>query len=65
MRPCFSFRLSPLRPLRLAGGFETQQVKQMLQDWNQRFPGSNDSMFAALGNIAPSCSWIVHFNFST
>jgi tRNA 2-thiocytidine biosynthesis protein TtcA len=40
----------PLRPMRLAGRFETSnRSRQMLQDWNQRFPGSNDSMFAALG----------------
>jgi tRNA 2-thiocytidine biosynthesis protein TtcA len=31
-----------------------KQVKVLLRDWNERFPGSNDSMFAALGNIAPS-----------
>jgi len=47
----------PIIPCDLCGSQEDlkrQQVKQMLQDWNQRFPGSNDSMFAALGNIAPS-----------
>lgn len=47
----------PIIPCDLCGSQEDlkrKQVKQMLQDWNQRFPGSNDSMFAALGNIAPS-----------
>lgn len=46
----------PIIPCDLCGSQEDlkrKQVKQMLQDWNQRFPGSNDSMFAALGNIAP------------
>ena len=50
-------RQFPLIPCDLCGSQEDlkrKQVKQMLQDWNQRFPGSNDSMFAALGNIAPS-----------
>ena len=47
----------PIIPCDLCGSQEDlkrKQVKQMLQEWNQRFPGSNDSMFAALGNIAPS-----------
>jgi tRNA 2-thiocytidine biosynthesis protein TtcA len=26
----------------------------MLADWDRRFPGSNDSLFAALSNVAPS-----------
>ena len=46
----------PIIPCDLCGSQEDlkrKQVKQMLQDWNQRFPGCNDSMFAALGNIAP------------
>lgn len=50
-------RQFPIIPCDLCGSQEDlkrKQVKQMLQDWNQRFPGSNDSMFAALGNIAPS-----------
>lgn len=24
----------------------------LLREWNERFPGSNDSMFAALSNVA-------------
>lgn len=47
----------PIIPCDLCGSQEDlkrKQVKQMLQEWNQRFPGSNDSMFAALSNIAPS-----------
>lgn len=52
-----ALRQFPIIPCDLCGSQEDlkrKQVKQMLQDWNQRFPGSNDSMFAALGNIAPS-----------
>ena len=47
----------PIIPCDLCGSQEDlkrKQVKTLLQDWDQRFPGSNDSMFAALGNIAPS-----------
>jgi tRNA 2-thiocytidine biosynthesis protein TtcA len=52
-----ALRQFPIIPCDLCGSQEDlkrKQVKQMLQEWNQRFPGSNDSMFAALGNIAPS-----------
>ena len=47
----------PIIPCDLCGSqddLKRKQVKAILQDWDQRFPGSNDSMFAALGNIAPS-----------
>ena len=47
----------PIIPCDLCGSQEDlkrKQVKTLLQDWDKRFPGSNDSMFAALGNIAPS-----------
>jgi len=47
----------PIIPCDLCGSQEDlkrKQVKTLLQDWDQRFPGSNDSMFAAVGNIAPS-----------
>ena len=47
----------PIIPCDLCGSQEDlkrQQVKVVLRDWNERFPGSNDSMFAALSNIAPS-----------
>ncbi len=50
-------RQFPIIPCDLCGSQEDlkrKQIKALLQDWNQRFPGSNDSMFAALGNIAPS-----------
>ena len=47
----------PIIPCDLCGSQEDlkrKQVKVLLRDWNERFPGSNDSMFAALSNIAPS-----------
>ena len=47
----------PIIPCDLCGSQEDlkrKQVKALLQDWNERYPGSNDSMFAALSNIAPS-----------
>ncbi len=52
-----ALRRFPIIPCDLCGSQEDlkrKQVKALLQDWNQRFPGSNDSMFAALSNIAPS-----------
>jgi tRNA 2-thiocytidine biosynthesis protein TtcA len=47
----------PIIPCDLCGSQENlqrQQVKAMLQDWEKRFPGRIESMFQALGNIAPS-----------
>ena len=47
----------PIIPCDLCGSQEDlkrKQVKVVLRDWNERFPGSSDSMFAALSNIAPS-----------
>ncbi|MDR4471798.1 MAG: tRNA 2-thiocytidine(32) synthetase TtcA [Nitrospira sp.] len=52
-----ALRQFPIIPCDLCGSQEDlkrKQVKALLQDWNQQFPGSNDSMFAALSNIAPS-----------
>ena len=46
----------PIIPCDLCGSQEDlkrKQVKVLLREWNQRFPGSNDSMFAALSNVAP------------
>ena len=54
MRPYSSFRSSPCDLCGSQEDLKRKQVKLMLQEWNQRFPGSNDSMFAALSNIAPS-----------
>jgi tRNA 2-thiocytidine biosynthesis protein TtcA len=46
----------PIIPCDLCGSQEDlkrKQVKVLLREWNERFPGSNDSMFAALSNVAP------------
>ncbi len=47
----------PIIPCDLCGSQENlqrQQVKQMLIDWETRFPGRVESMFQALSNVAPS-----------
>ena len=47
----------PIIPCDLCGSqdnLKRQQVKTMLREWEERFPGSNDSMFAAISNVAPS-----------
>ncbi len=47
----------PIIPCDLCGSqsdLTRQQVKAILADWARRFPGSNDSLFAALSNVAPS-----------
>lgn len=46
----------PIIPCDLCGSQEDlkrKQVKALLREWNERFPGSNDSLFAALSNVAP------------
>lgn len=47
----------PIIPCNLCGSQENLQrklLKQMLQDWNERFPGRIESMFTALQNVTPS-----------
>ncbi len=47
----------PIIPCDLCGSqsdLKRRQVKAMLADWDRRFHGSNDSLFAALSNVAPS-----------
>ena len=47
----------PIIPCNLCGSQENLQrknIKMMLQDWNNRFPGRIESMFKALQNITPS-----------
>lgn len=47
----------PIIPCNLCGSQENlqrQNIKAMLQDWNQRFPGRIESMFRAIQNVAPS-----------
>lgn len=46
----------PIIPCDLCGSQENlkrKEVKAMLQDWDTRYPGSNDSVFAALSKVIP------------
>jgi len=50
-------RAFPIIPCTLCGSQENLQrvqIRQMLRDWDKRFPGRIDNMFNALGNITPS-----------
>lgn len=50
-------RAFPIIPCDLCGSQENlqrQQVKRMLQEWEKKHPGRIESMFQALGNVAPS-----------
>ncbi len=50
-------RAFPIIPCNLCGSqpnLQRQQIKQMLQDWERRFPGRIETMFRSLSNIAPS-----------
>lgn len=47
----------PIIPCNLCGSQENlqrQAIKQMLQNWEKQFPGRLDSIFTAIGNVAPS-----------
>jgi len=47
----------PIIPCTLCGNQENLQrvqIKQMLRDWDRRFPGRVENMFTAMGNIVPS-----------
>jgi tRNA 2-thiocytidine biosynthesis protein TtcA len=47
----------PIIPCDLCGSQENlkrKEVKTLLQEWDTRYPGSGDSVFAALSNIIPS-----------
>ncbi|SFX23834.1 tRNA 2-thiocytidine(32) synthetase TtcA [Marinospirillum alkaliphilum] len=47
----------PIIPCNLCGSQENLQrqvIKEMLQDWEKRFPGRIETMFNALQNVAPS-----------
>ncbi|MEE2023749.1 MULTISPECIES: tRNA 2-thiocytidine(32) synthetase TtcA [Alkalimonas] len=47
----------PIIPCNLCGsqdGLQRQVVKEMLQDWDKRFPGRIETMFQALQNVVPS-----------
>ena len=50
-------RAFPIIPCTLCGNQENLQrvqTKQMLRDWDRRFPGRIDNMFSAMANIVPS-----------
>lgn len=47
----------PIIPCNLCGSQENLQrqvIKEMLQEWNRKFPGRIESMFRALHNVVPS-----------
>jgi tRNA 2-thiocytidine biosynthesis protein TtcA len=50
-------RQFPIIPCTLCGNqanLQRVQIKQMLRDWDRRFPGRIDNLFTAMGNIVPS-----------
>lgn len=50
-------RAFPIIPCNLCGSqpnLQRQVVKQMIQDWERRFPGRAETMFRALQNVVPS-----------
>jgi tRNA 2-thiocytidine biosynthesis protein TtcA len=50
-------RAFPIIPCNLCGSqpnLQRQQVKQMLRDWDKRFPGRIETMFRSLTNVVPS-----------
>ena len=52
-----AYRQFPIIPCDLCGSqdnLQRQQVKQMLNEWEKKFPGRIDSIFRSLQNIAPS-----------
>lgn len=47
----------PIIPCNLCGsqdGLQRQQMKEMLNDWDKRFPGRVENMFTSLSKIVPS-----------
>ena len=50
-------RAFPIIPCNLCGSqpnLQRQQVKQMLNDWERRFPGRVETMFRSLAHVVPS-----------
>ncbi len=50
-------RQFPIIPCSLCGNQENLQrvqMKQMLREWDRKFPGRLDNMFTAMGNVVPS-----------
>lgn len=47
----------PIIPCNLCGtqeNLQRQEIKKMLQDWERSYPGRTETIFRALGNVAPS-----------
>ncbi len=47
----------PIIPCNLCGSQENlqrQKIKEMMQDWDKRYPGRTESVFTAMQNIVPS-----------
>ena len=52
-----TYRQFPIIPCTLCGsqdGLQRQVVGQMLRDWEKKYPGRIENMFAALQNVVPS-----------
>ncbi|MFT5575659.1 MAG: tRNA 2-thiocytidine biosynthesis protein TtcA [Bermanella sp.] len=52
-----SLKQFPIIPCNLCGSQENlqrQNIKLMLTDWEKQYPGRLDSIFSAIGNVAPS-----------
>jgi tRNA 2-thiocytidine biosynthesis protein TtcA len=52
-----NWRAFPIIPCNLCGsqdGLKRAEVKQLMQQWQKQFPGRIDSIFGALGRVAPS-----------
>jgi tRNA 2-thiocytidine biosynthesis protein TtcA len=51
------WRAFPIIPCDLCGAQENlkrKEVKALIRDWESRFPGCVDNIFASLSNVAPS-----------
>ena len=51
------WRAFPIIPCNLCGSQENlkrREVKQLMREWEKRFPGRLDSIFAAMGRVTPS-----------
>jgi tRNA 2-thiocytidine biosynthesis protein TtcA len=47
----------PIIPCNLCGsqdGLQRQQMREMINEWDRKFPGRVDNMFTALSNVVPS-----------
>ena len=47
----------PIIPCNLCGtqeNLQRQEIKQMLRSWERHYPGRTETIFRALGNVAPS-----------